>query len=115
MPLPSLLKTPGSSLSYGSSDGLESNRDVTTAETTPRALTPLLATKSQDIHQLLETYTGVAAAVVLDDAVIRDLGLDSLALTKLASELQPVDGCPIYSEQLVLMTVRQLEERFHGA
>jgi acyl transferase domain-containing protein len=101
-------------LSSGSrSNGLESYADVTTAATTPNVSTRPSSATTPDLRQLLETYTGITASAVLHDAVIGDLGLDSLASAELSSELQPADGYPIKGEEILLMTVRQLEERLH--
>ncbi|KAF2654186.1 ketoacyl-synt-domain-containing protein [Lophiostoma macrostomum CBS 122681] len=102
-------------VSESSSNGLQSDLDVTTAATTPCVATPPASTRAQDVRQLLETYTGIAADLMLLDTIIGDMGLDSLASTELASELQPADGSPIKGEELLLLTVTQLEERLNGA
>ncbi|KAK0637387.1 hypothetical protein B0T17DRAFT_613985 [Bombardia bombarda] len=99
--------------SYGSSSS-GSDHGLTTAQTTPGILTPPLVTENRDIRLLLESYTGASATMMTSDVIISDLGLDSLASTELASELQPVNGRPITSEDLVTMTVGQLEERIYG-
>lgn len=96
--------------SYG---GSSTDDTAATAKTTPGTMTP--PTESMvDVRQLLETYTGAAAATIADDIVIADLGLDSLAATEMAFELQAADGRPISGGELTAMTVKQLEERLYS-
>jgi acyl transferase domain-containing protein/acyl carrier protein len=96
--------------SYG---GSSTDDTAATAKTTPGTMTPPMESVV-DVRQLLETYTGAAAATIADDIVIADLGLDSLASTEMAFELQAADGRPISGGELTAMTVKQLEERLYG-
>ncbi|KAK8124195.1 hypothetical protein PG999_004113 [Apiospora kogelbergensis] len=92
-------------------DGLTA---ATTPAATPGAMTPPLGMNEKEVLQLLETYTGASIAMLAHDAIVSELGLDSLASTELASELLPVDGCQITSEELLAMNVGQLVERLCG-
>ncbi|KFG85645.1 polyketide synthase [Metarhizium anisopliae] len=82
-------------------------RDITPPETPP------LSIKSS-LRQVLETYTGFPASSMVDDAVIADLGLDSLAATELASELQTANGDAIDGNELLSMTIHQLDQKLYG-
>ncbi|KAF2464017.1 BcPKS16, polyketide synthase [Lindgomyces ingoldianus] len=67
------------------------------------------------LRQTLETYTGVAAVSILDDTILGDLGLDSLAATEMAEELQSSNQISIDSQELVYMSVKQLEQKIYGS
>ncbi|KAK4446906.1 BcPKS16, polyketide synthase [Podospora aff. communis PSN243] len=66
-----------------------------------------------NLRQLLQTYTGVAASSILDGSVMAELGLDSLAATEMAEELRLADQ-GIDGQDLLTMTVKQLEQRLYG-
>nr|WPM83318.1 ProsJ [Phaeosphaeria sp.] len=67
-----------------------------------------------NLRQILETYTGVAAARISSDAVLGDLGLDSLAATEMAGELQSSSQISLEGQDLLCMSVKELEETIHG-
>lgn len=60
---------------------------------------------------LLETYTGMAVASMQDDMVLADLGVDSLAASEIVSTLPPSSDIPITGEDLLSMTVKELQSR----
>lgn len=67
-----------------------------------------------NLREMFEQYTGAAASSILDDAIIADLGLDSLAATAMAEELQSSYDVIIDSQKLLPMTVKELEYRVYG-
>lgn len=93
------------SLSLG--DLGESGKASSTATTISKASGGILRRK-------LETYTGTEASSILSNVRLVDLGLDSLAATELAGELQYPDGVIINGQDLLSMTVAQAEQLVYG-
>lgn len=94
-----------SEISCPKASGLaDPRRDITPPETPPLSM-------ESSLRQILETYTGFPAASMVDDAVIADLGLDLLAATELASELQTANGNAIDCNELLSMTIHQLDQK----
>jgi Phosphopantetheine attachment site len=67
-----------------------------------------------NLREMFETYTGAAASSILDDAMIAHLGLDSLAATEMAEELQSSYKVTTESHDLLSMTIKELEHRLSG-
>ncbi|PKX97737.1 uncharacterized protein P174DRAFT_510672 [Aspergillus novofumigatus IBT 16806] len=67
------------------------------------------------LREMFETYTGVSKSQVLDGAMLMsELGLDSLAATEMAEELQSSYGVIINSQDLVSTSIQELEGRVSG-
>ncbi|PYH92048.1 ketoacyl-synt-domain-containing protein [Aspergillus ellipticus CBS 707.79] len=62
-----------------------------------------------DVRAMLESYTGAIASKISDTALITDLGLDSLAAIEMAEELGTACGVAVDSNELLAITVKQLE------
>lgn len=88
-----------------------SNR-LTTTTAGPQTAKP----KPEDdrLLQILQTYTGIPASKIMVDTALADMGLDSLAATELASELQPLYGVNLESTELTSMTVQQVQQQLGG-
>lgn len=67
------------------------------------------------IRQIIETYTGLEAAEITGDAILGDLGLDSLAAIEMAEELRSAYQITIDGMDLLNISVKQLEEKVYGA
>ncbi|KAK0713998.1 BcPKS16, polyketide synthase [Lasiosphaeria miniovina] len=71
--------------------------------------------ESPDIRSTLQTYTGVAASAIPGDAVLAELGLDSLAAAEMAEELGILNqAAAMDSQDILSMTVKQLEQHVYG-
>ncbi|RDL40047.1 Uncharacterized protein BP5553_00026 [Venustampulla echinocandica] len=70
--------------------------------------------RENTLREMLETYTGAAASSILGEAMIADLGLDSLAASEMAGELQFSYEVILDSQDLLSMTVKELENRLYG-
>lgn len=68
-----------------------------------------------NLRQILETYTGVAATSISAEAILGDLGLDSLAATEMAGELQSSNQISLDGLDLLSMSVKELEAKLYGA
>ncbi|GES58229.1 BcPKS16, polyketide synthase [Aspergillus terreus] len=67
------------------------------------------------LREMFETYTGVSKSQVLDGAMLMsELGLDSLAATEMAEELQSTYGVIIDNQDLVSTSIQDLERRVSG-
>lgn len=65
--------------------------------------------------QILQTYTGIPASKIMNDTVLANMGLDSLAATELTSELQSRYGVSLDSTDLTSMTVHQVQQQLGGS
>ncbi|KAI1501592.1 ketoacyl-synt-domain-containing protein [Biscogniauxia marginata] len=69
---------------------------------------------SNGLGQVLETYTGIKASMIVNEAVIADLGLDSLAATEMAEELKASFDIDIDAQDLLSITFEKLEQLLHS-
>lgn len=76
--------------------------------------TTVSETNGDSLRRMLETYTGAQASKIPGDTRLADLGLDSLAATEMAGELQPPDGSRISGQDLLSMTVMEAERLVCG-
>ncbi|KAH7320277.1 BcPKS16, polyketide synthase [Stachybotrys elegans] len=63
------------------------------------------------LRDMVSEYTGVSYAEILEDAVLSDLGLDSLAAVEMVGELSSKFGLIIDSTELVNCTLKHLYQR----
>ncbi|KAH7322463.1 hypothetical protein B0I35DRAFT_322048, partial [Stachybotrys elegans] len=63
------------------------------------------------VRQTLAVYTGLASDEMMEDAVLGDLGLDSIAAIEMAEELQSSYQILVNGPDLLNMTVKQLEDK----
>ncbi|KAE8374371.1 hypothetical protein BDV26DRAFT_300248 [Aspergillus bertholletiae] len=62
-----------------------------------------------NLREMLATYTGAAVPTIRDETLVTDLGLDSLAATELAEELQSAYEIAINGQDILSMSVTELE------
>ncbi|MCJ1359582.1 MAG: hypothetical protein MMC33_009584 [Icmadophila ericetorum] len=62
----------------------------------------------ESLRNLIATYTGLAASEIAKDAIIGDLGVDSLAAVELAEELQGLFDKEIEAEDLLISSYEAL-------
>jgi len=103
VPIPPVIKSKkkiGTKLSHN--NGSVSDESLSTPET-------LMPEKT--VLELIEAYTGLATTNISDDAILGDLGLDSLAAIEMSEELHNSRRVLVAGPDLLNLSVRQLEQR----
>ncbi|ROV96090.1 hypothetical protein VSDG_05051 [Cytospora chrysosperma] len=65
--------------------------------------------------ELLEVYTGMPASSVTGDNTLADMGLDSLAATEMAEELQSLYRVSLEGASLLSMTAKEVQQMLYGS
>ncbi len=78
-----------------------------------KSFTPPIETEQQyemELREIISAYTGISCSAVAKDAVIADLGVDSLTVVEMVEELAARFGKEVSSEGLATRTFGSLVE-----
>ena len=92
--------------------GRSKSSTATSVESDDRLPTPDVVDDGAEmrLRNIIATYTGLSPAEITRDANIGDLGVDSLAATELAEELQTQFGKEVLAEDLVISSYGALSD-----